>query len=163
MAIAEALISELEYESKATRRLLERVPEDCLAWKPHEKSMSLGLLAMHVATAPGEIARMVETDVCERFGSGLKPAVSRAELLTAFEASIAEAKRILAGFDDEAFGRTWKLFVNGQEVVSAPRRAFVRSAMFNHLYHHRGQLTVYLRMQNVPLPSIYGPSADERL
>ncbi|MGD0013320.1 MAG: DinB family protein [Bryobacteraceae bacterium] len=162
MPMIDAILKELEQESAATRRVLERVPEDKLGWKPHEKSMTLGLLATHIATAPGNMARMISCDTFEFTEDyKLKPAASHAELMQAFEASLAEAKRTLAQFDDESLGRLWTAKKGGVVAAQLPRMACLRSILLNHLYHHRGQLSVYLRLLDVPVPAIYGPSADE--
>jgi hypothetical protein len=139
MAMIDALLAELEQESLTTRRVLERVPQAHLSWKPHPKSMSLGQLALHVATVPG----------------------NDAELVPALTASVAKARQHLGGFDDAAMGATWRLMSGGREVMAMPRVAFARAIMLNHWYHHRGQLVVYLRLLDVPVPSVYGPSADE--
>jgi uncharacterized damage-inducible protein DinB len=159
--ITEALLMELDKESDTTRRLMERVPEDKLGWKPHAKSMSLGTLAAHIATAPGGLAKMMrseETDVGEV--TPPQPA-SRAELMEMFENSAAEAKRILGGWDDAALGKVWTVRKAGQVVLSIPRAAAVRFILMNHMIHHRGQLSLYLRLLDVPLPVMYGPTADE--
>jgi len=162
MSIANALLSELEQESHATRRVLERIPQSHLSWKPHEKSMSLGQLALHVATVPGNVAALAAMDtVAEPPAFVQSEAATAAELLPALTASIAKAKQHLAGLDDEAMGHTWRLMDGGREVMAMPRVALVRAVMLNHWYHHRGQLLVYLRLLNLPVPSVYGPSADE--
>ena len=139
MAMIDALLAELEQESLTTRRVLERVPQAHLSWKPHPKSMSPGQLALHVATVPGNVA----------------------ELEPALTASVAKARQHLGGFDDAAMGATWRLMSGGREVMAMPRAAFARAIMLNHWYHHRGQLLVYLRLLDVPVPSVCGPSADE--
>ena len=161
MTVAE-LIQELEQEAGNTRRTLERVPEDRLAWKPHEKSPSLGQLALHVAMLPGAIT---EVALQPKFEVGPRPprpsAGSRAELLEAFDSSIAQAKAQMGALDDAALGVTWKMVDGDRVVMALPRAAVFRTILLNHWYHHRGQLTVYLRLLGVPLPAIYGPSADE--
>ena len=161
MSIIQSLLQELEQEAQTTKRVLERVPTDRLAWKPHDRSMSLGQLALHVATSPGVVAEM----------SGHSPvpvpefhhpsATSAAELVPALERSVAKAKEILRGMDDAALGKTWRVVDGDKEVMAMPVGAVLRSIMLNHWYHHRGQLSVYLRQLGVPVPSIYGPSADE--
>jgi uncharacterized damage-inducible protein DinB len=162
MRMVDPLIAELEQEAHATRRVLERVPEAHLAWRPHHKSYSLGQLALHVATIPGTVAQLLAVDtVAEPPEFVQPPAQTAAELLPAFEASLTQARHVLGGFDDAAMGRTWRLLAGGRELMSAPRGALLRAIMFNHWYHHRGQLLVYLRMHDVPLPSVYGPTADE--
>lgn len=162
MRIVDPLVMELEQEAATTRRVLERVPSDKLAWKPHAKSMSLGQLALHVATTPGavaEIARQTEFQL-PNFGDVPSPK-SAAELVPALEQSVANAKAFLGGLDDGAAMATWTMKKDGKAVFSVPRIGVIRSIMLNHWYHHRGQLSVYLRLLDVPVPSIYGPSADE--
>ncbi len=160
--ILDSFLAELEQESNTTRRVLERVPEEKLGWKPHEKSMSLGELGLHVATIPGGLAQAMVNDNLEVAGHPSQPAAkSKAELLAAFEESIKTAKQVIGGFDDQKAMGTWKITANGNALLALPRVAAVRGVMLNHLYHHRGQLTVYLRLLNIPVPSIYGPSADE--
>ena len=162
MRIAEALIAELELEVPATRRVLERVPQAHLAWKPHRKSMSLGQLALHVATVPGNVASLVAQDLVPEPPSFVQPeAATASELLPALDASVAQARRIVSGFDDAAMHATWRLLHGGKELMAMPRVGMLRAIMLNHWYHHRGQLLVYLRMHDVPLPSVYGPTADE--
>jgi uncharacterized damage-inducible protein DinB len=162
MPIANALIMELEQEAKTTRALLARVPDDKLTWKPHDKSMTLGELALHIATAPGGTAQAGALDGFD-YGNFSKPPEpeSAAAIVAAFDEGIARAKAILGGLDDAAMAGTWSLVRDGQPVMSVPRAGFFRAIMLNHLYHHRGQLSVYLRLLDVPVPSIYGPSADE--
>ena len=161
MSMTDALLQELDQEARTTRRVLERVPDDRLAWKPHAKSMSLGQLALHVATVPGavaEIAAKSEIQVPEF----IQPSASSAkELIPALDRSVARAKEIVGGLDSAALGATWSLKNGDKAVMAIPRAALLRSTMLNHWYHHRGQLSVYLRLLDVPLPSIYGPSADE--
>jgi uncharacterized damage-inducible protein DinB len=161
MSIAQSLLQELEREAATTRRVLERVPTGQLNWKPHIKSMSLGQLALHVATTPGGVARLVETTPCEMPTFGAPEPKSTDDVMAAFEASLADATRILSSFDDARMLETWQLMRDGQPLMSVPRVGVIRSILLNHWYHHRGQLSVYLRELNVPLPSIYGPSADE--
>ena len=162
MRIVDALIGELEQEAQATARVLERVPEAHLNWKPHPKSYSLGQLALHIATVPGNIAALAARDVAQSPGFNQPAATSTSELLPALRASIDKAREHLGGFDDAAMTATWRLMAGDTERLAMPRVAFVRAIMLNHWYHHRGQLLVYLRMLDVPVPSIYGPSADER-
>jgi uncharacterized damage-inducible protein DinB len=162
MAIADVLLAELEQEAHATRRVLERVPQAKLSWKPHAKSFSLGQLALHVATIPGMVASLVVNDVVPEPPQFVQPeAATAAELTPALAASIAQARAIVGGFDDAAMNTVWRLMHNGTELMAIPRGAMLRMVMLNHWYHHRGQLLVYLRMHDVPLPSVYGPTADE--
>lgn len=161
MALADALIQELEQEAQTTKRVLERVPDDKLGWKPHAKSMSLGQLALHVAETPATVAEIALKDSVPVPGFEQASAASAADLVPALERSVAKARQIVGGIDDAAMMATWKVTKDGQEVMAVPRVGLLRSIMLNHWYHHRGQLSVYLRLLDVPVPSIYGPSADE--
>ena len=162
MAMIDVLLAELEQESQTTARVLERVPQAHLSWKPHPKSMSLGQLALHIATTPGNVAELASIDtVPEPPQFGQPEAATTAELVPALEASLAKARQHLGGFDDARMSAMWRLMINGQEVMAMPRVAFVRAVMLNHSYHHRGQLLVYLRLLNLSVPSVYGPTADE--
>jgi uncharacterized damage-inducible protein DinB len=161
MTIVGGLLQELEQEAQTTRRVLERVPEEHLGWKPHPKSMSLGQLALHVATVPGGVAEISVQSPCEVPQFTQPSATSAAALVPALNESVAKAKQLLGGMDDAAMAATWRLMKGDREVMAIPRAALLRSIMLNHWYHHRGQLSVYLRELGVPVPSIYGPSADE--
>ena len=162
MRIIDGLLAELEQEAQTTRRVLERVPQAHLSWKPHPKSMSLGQLALHVATVPGGVAQIAAMDTLPELPKFVQPeAATAAELVPALTASVAQARTLLAGFDDAAMMKTWRLLNAGREVMAMPRAAVLRTIMLNHWYHHRGQLLVYLRMHDIPLPSVYGPTADE--
>ena len=162
MSIASTLLAELEQESQATRRVLERVPEAHLAWKPHPKSMSLGQLALHVATVPGSVAELAAMDTVPVPPDFIQAeASSAAALVPALTESVARARRALGGFDDAKMAAMWRLQRGGTDVMAMPRVAFVRAIMLNHWYHHRGQLLVYLRLLNQSVPSVYGPTADE--
>ena len=161
MRLVDPLLMELEQESVATRRVLERVPENKLAWKPHPKSYSLGQLALHVANIPQAIAHLATQDPLEIPNFSQAEATSKKEIVESFESSLKTAKGILNGFDDARMMATWHATRGGVEIMAMPRMAMLRTIMFNHLYHHRGQLLVYLRMHEVPLPSVYGPTADE--
>jgi uncharacterized damage-inducible protein DinB len=162
MAIIDGLLQELEREAETTRRVLERVPGNQLAWRPHPKARTLGELALHVARVPGGVAQLVAApspaQVPNFTDSDPK---SASELLPALDESIAKAKEVLGGMDDATVMAIWRLMHGERELFAAPRVALLRSIMLNHWYHHRGQLTVYLRELGVPIPSIYGPSADE--
>ena len=162
MTIADTLTMELEREAEITRRVLERVPDDKLTWKPHAKSMTLRQLAQHVATIPGfisGIARLDSFDV-EKFSQ--PPALeSTAAIVAAFDENVAQAKTNLAATDDAAMMQDWSFKMGGKPTMTLPRIGVYRTILLNHLYHHRGQLSVYLRLLDVPVPSIYGPSADE--
>ena len=157
----DAFLAEMEQEAGTTRRVLERVPESKLGWKPHAKSMSLGQLALHVATIPGVVASFLAGDGLEIPSMEQSAAKSAAELMNALEESLRTAKEVLGRFDDQKALAIWKLTKGGKEIIAAPRIALVRTILLNHWYHHRGQLSVYLRLLDVPVPSIYGPSADE--
>ena len=160
--IFEPVVNEIRQEAAITRRVLERVPADKLSWKPHPKSMSLGQLALHVATIPGNIAQLAAMDIVPEPPTFTQAeAATAAELVPTLKASVAKARETLGGFDDAAMKTTWRLMAGGQEVIAMSRAAVARTIMLNHWYHHRGQLLVYLRMHNVPLPSVYGPTADE--
>jgi uncharacterized damage-inducible protein DinB len=161
MTIAEAFLQELEQEAKTTRRVLERVPADKLGFKPHEKSWTLGQLALHVAQLPGGIADLSARSPAQAPQFNQQSAKDAAELIPAFEASLARARQVLTGATDAELMADWVLMNGDQEIWRVPRMALLRMLMLNHAYHHRGQLTVYLRELNVPVPSIYGPSADE--
>ena len=163
MRIADPYVDELTSEASTTKRVLERVPEAHLNWRPHEKSMSLGQLALHVATLPRQLTEFVTGDALD-FGAatGAPPTVSsHQELLAAFASSTEQAQAYLAALSDERASATWRLMAGGRDLFAAPRAAVLRSFLFNHWYHHRGQLLVYLRLLNVPVPSVYGPTADE--
>ena len=161
MTIAQMMTQELEQEAQTTRRLLERVPGAHLAWKPHAKARALGELAMHVAVVPGAVAELAATSPVQAPDFRDPTLTHAADLLPALDDSIARAKAVLAGLDDTAMKASWQLMLGDRELVNVPRMAFLRSVMLNHWYHHRGQLSVYLRELGVALPSIYGPSADE--
>ena len=165
MTIAHGLLQELEQEAKTTRRLLERVPESRTSWRPHEKSWTLGELAMHIAMVPGGVAEFVARPSPVQAPDFPDPpaAPNTAELLRRFDESIAKAKTILTEMDDAAATEMWRMVAGERDVMAMPRVAYMRAIMLNHWYHHRGQLSVYLRFLDVPLPSIYGPTADERM
>jgi uncharacterized damage-inducible protein DinB len=161
MAIIDAIVAELEQEASTTRRVLERVPEDKFAWKPHPKSFSLGQLSMHIAGAQKILAEMAAKDVHEIAMVPPAEPTSRKQLLQVMDYSTAGAKQILGKIEDAKLPSIWTLTRNGKPLFSIPRIAFIRSILMNHIIHHRGQLSVYLRLLDVPVPSIYGPSADE--
>lgn len=162
MKLIDGILQELDQEAQTTRRVLERVPEHRLEWRPHEKARTLGQLAMHVAMVPGGVAQLAAAPSpaqVPQFSDVIPKSAS--ELLPALEASVATVKRVLGGIDDAALTATWRLMRGDQELLALPRVAFLRSVMLNHWYHHRGQLTAYLRELDVPIPALYGPSADE--
>jgi uncharacterized damage-inducible protein DinB len=161
MPMIEGMLSELEQEAETTRRVLDRIPEADLSWKPHPKSMSLGQLALHVALVPGNVAELAAMDVVADPEFTEPEAKTAAELVPTLNESVAKARRALGGFDDARMQETWRLQRDGRDIVTMPRAAFVRAVMLNHWYHHRGQLLVYLRLLNQSVPSVYGPTADE--
>lgn len=161
MSMIEGLLQELDAETETTRRVLARVPEGSLGWKPHDKSMSLGQLALHIATMPGAIAEMAGHSPFPMPRFEQPAATTSAELVPTLDASVQRARELLSAMDDASLGEMWRLTDGGREIFAMPVGAVLRTIMLNHWYHHRGQLSVYLRQLNVPLPSIYGPSADE--
>lgn len=161
MSIADTIIQEIEMEAATTRRVLERVPEAKFDWTPHPKSRTLGQLAMHIADNPGSVMTLVSQNPAELPGFREATPTSTAQLLTTLDASVTTAKRLLEGMGDAQLTEMWRVTSNGRELMAMPRIAFMRSVLLNHWYHHRGQLSVYLRELDVPVPSIYGPSADE--
>ena len=162
MSIAESLLAEFETQALITRRFLERLPEDKLTWKPHNKSMSAGQLAYHLAFVPGGVVRFVQNNPAPapEFASFPQPA-SRQEILKTLEESIATVRSVLPKFDDAAMKETWRLVAGGREVLAQPRAEFLRDVMLSHWYQHRGQFSVYLRILDVAVPASWGPSADE--
>jgi uncharacterized damage-inducible protein DinB len=161
MAIAQALLQELEQEAHATRRVLERVPDAHLDWRPHPKSYSLGQLALHIAQVPGMVAALAMESPARPPEFVQERAQRAADLVPALNESLGRAHATLSAASDETMSETWRLVAGSRELLAMPRVAFLRAIMLNHWYHHRGQLTVYLRQLNVPVPSVYGPSADE--
>jgi uncharacterized damage-inducible protein DinB len=163
MTIADAFIAEFNHEAQGTRRLLERLPNDKLSFKPHPKSMSLGGLATHVAHLPEWIGTVVNDSIFDMgIVEGRTPEKkSPQEILDYFEKNVKDFGEVLAGQSDEHLLQSWTLKNKGAHVLTLPRVACIRSFILSHIIHHRGQLTVYLRMNDVPLPAIYGPSADE--
>jgi uncharacterized damage-inducible protein DinB len=161
--MSQAMIEELRQESATTRRVLERVPPDKLTWKPHPKSMTLGQLAIHVATIPGAICGLAALDGFDASTVDFTPPqpASRDEVLTAFDASLKNAEAYLSELTPDAAMKPWRMTAGARELMTLPRAALLRTVLLNHWYHHRGQLSVYLRMLDVPIPVIYGRSADE--
>ena len=162
MSIAQSLFAEFEAQAPVTRKFLERLPEDRLTWKPHEKSMSAGQLALHLARVPGGVAQAAQQDSMQApdFNNIPQPSTLR-EILSTFDESVATVKKILPQFDDAKMQQTWRLTKGDAEIFSLPRAEFVRNIMLSHWYQHRGQFSVYLRLLNVAVPSTWGPSADE--
>ena len=166
-AMAKALMTHFEQEMAGTRRALERVPLDNADWAPHEKSMTLGRLACHIAEMPGWGASILESDEFDMNpleGEPYKsPEIkSSEELLTLFDSGVAAAKAKLPTMSDEALTSNWRLLSGGEEVFGGPRGPVFNNMIISHTIHHRGQLTVYLRLNGVPVPALYGPSADEQ-
>jgi uncharacterized damage-inducible protein DinB len=161
MHLADSVLAELEQEAVSTRRALERIPDDKLSWRPHPKSMSLGQLALHIATTPAGVARLAGMDTAERPDSVQAEPATRAEVLGAHDQGLAAAREFLRNLSDERAEATWTMTRAGAPVFSLPRIELIRMVMLRHVYHHRGELCVYLRLLDVPVPAIYGPSADE--
>jgi len=167
MKLTELFLGQLQSEEGSTRRVLQRVPEGRNDWKPHEKSMPLGYLSALVASMPGWIDFMVnrdELDIASPGGAQFKPQVpdTNRELLSAFEQNLSKARAALQATNDEHLHKPWKFIIAGHVADERPRYMMIRDAVFSHMAHHRGQLTVYLRLNEAKVPSIYGPSADER-
>lgn len=166
MALADALLPELDAEIASTRRLLERLPEDRLGWKPHAKSYALGALSEHIGQL-GVWGRLtvaddsVDLETMTR-PAGYQPLASKAAIVTHFDTEWAAARAALAGRSDAELLAPWTLRRGQRQFFTLPKATCWRTFVMNHLIHHRGQLTVYLRELDVPLPSIYGPSADEQ-
>ena len=161
MTLAESILMELDQEAQTTKRVLDRIPDDKLTWKPHPKSFSLGQLALHIASVPAGVTTIALHDSVEAPNFTQPEPKSRQEILDTFSKSLETAKANLKKMDDARLASRRSLTRGGKVVMSAPRIGFLRSVLLNHVYHHRGQLSVYLRMLDVPVPSIYGPSADE--
>ena len=165
MAIKDALLPEFDHEMGTTRRLFDRAPEQEFGWKPHERSMTLGGLTAHLANLPTWCTAILGASVFDLAAvpeeARPKPSTSRAALLANFDEKVAAARAKLAAATDAEMLAPWTLKQGDHEVFTLPRVAALRSFVMNHSIHHRGQLSVYLRLKNVPLPSIYGPTADE--
>jgi len=163
MSLAESMLAEFEAQAPITRKFLERLPGDRLAWKPHEKSMSAGQLGLHIARVPGGSVRFVQQNPAQapNFNSAPQPA-SVGEILAAFDESITAVRTLLPQFSDAAMQETWRMVQGNQELLTIPRAQFLRDIMLNHWFQHRGQLCVYLRLLNVAVPASWGPSGDEQ-
>jgi uncharacterized damage-inducible protein DinB len=166
MPIIQALLPEFDHEMANTRKTLERVPDDKFAWKPHEKSMPMGNLAIHLATLPGWTVQTLQQESLDLAPAGGEPfklpeAKNTKEVVAMFDKSVTEARAVLAEATDEQLMKQWSLLMTGKVIFTMPRAAVLRSFVMSHSIHHRAQLGVYLRLNNVPVPSIYGPSADE--
>jgi uncharacterized damage-inducible protein DinB len=165
MSISNTLLPEFEHELAGTRKTLARVPEDKLTWKPHPKSMSMGRLATHLVELAGFAARVLESESLDFLPGGVPlpewTLTSCAEILNTFDKSVAAGKTAIERTTDAEWMAPWTLLANGQVIFSLPRTAVMRNAVLDHIIHHRGQLTVYLRLNGVAVPGLYGPSADE--
>lgn len=157
------MIGELQQEAITTRTILERVPADKLSWKPHPKSMSLGQLALHIASIPGGLSKLAQLEEFDVATANFNPPEPKdvSEILSTLESSVKAAEAYLGGLSESTAMGNWRMISKGKEVFTVPRVAMLRSIMLNHWYHHRGQLSVYLRLLDVPVPVIYGRSADE--
>jgi len=166
MSISKALLPEFDQEMANTRKTLERVPDDKPDWKPHQKSMTMARLAGHVAEMPGWAVFTIEKDSLDIAPVGAPPqqgatAKSRRENLEMFDKNVAAARAAIAGASDDRLLKPWSLLMGGKTIFTMPRIAVLRGMVMNHTIHHRAQLGVYLRLNNIPVPAIYGPSADE--
>ena len=162
MTMIDPMLMELEQETERTRELFRRLPEDRLDWRPHTKSYSLGQLAHHIGSIGSIVADFATRDAVQfPENRDQVQAQSRAEALANLEEGVAQVKEVFGEMSDERLQGPWRLEKGGTELFTVPRVALMRNFLLNHLYHHRGQLTVYLRELDVPLPSIYGPTADE--
>jgi uncharacterized damage-inducible protein DinB len=166
MTLKQVFLQEFDAETALTRKSLERVPEDKLGWKPHEKSGTMGWLALHLAQIPSWVNETISKDSVDIAPPGAPPyrppeIKSRKELLEMFDKNAASAREIISSTTDKHLSKPWTLLHGGKTVLTLPRFAVLRSFVFNHSVHHRAQLGVYLRLNNIPVPAIYGPSADE--
>lgn len=161
MSIAQELLAEFEAQAPVTRKFLERLPEDKLTWQPHAKSMTAGQLAYHLAIVPGGVIRGVQRDLLQPPEFTFPQPASLQEVRDVFDQSVAAVREILPAFDDDAMHATWRIFAGERVIWALPRAQFIREIMLNHWYQHRGQFAVYLRLLDVPVPSSWGPSADE--
>ena len=165
MGLSEALLKEFDLEMASTRKTLERIPEDKLAWKPHEKSTALGRLAGHLAELPGFGLRMTQVDAFDLASRqpGQKPLVAESQkhVLEIFDKNVALLREAVAKASDADLQKNWTLSLGEKKFYDGPRIGALRRMMMNHMIHHRAQLGVYLRLNGVPVPSVYGPSADE--
>lgn len=161
--IAQQFVDELAQESQTTRRFLERIPADKLTWKPHEKSMSVGQLGLHIALTFGGVAEMVQMDEfpLPTFDKENPQPASVEEILSTFDEGLAKLTATLSKLSDEELGKTWSVVADGEAVMAVPKAGMLRMIPCNHIYHHRGQLGVYLRLLGCSVPSSYGPSGDE--
>ncbi|MBN2056953.1 DinB family protein [bacterium] len=166
MSIARSMMAEFDQEMANTRVMLSRVPEDKLDWRPHEKSMTFAGLATHTANIPAWAAMIVEDENVDVAPEGETPlrmtaATSVKELLEGFDETVAKARMLIGGASDERLLGKWTLLTGGRTIFSLPRVGVLRTMVMNHMIHHRAQLGVYLRLNDLPVPGMYGPSADE--
>jgi len=164
MSLNLALIAELKQEAASTRKMLEKVPTEHNEWKPHEKSMKLGRLATHVAELSGWIMMTIKTDELNFANFDYKPVTdpTSEQLLAIHDDNVRNAIEVLETATDEDLAKIWTMRNGDQVIMALPKSVVLRSMCFNHVYHHRGQLSVYLRELNVPVPGMYSPSADDR-
>jgi uncharacterized damage-inducible protein DinB len=161
-SISQSMLAEFETQAPITRRFLERLPKDKLTWKPHEKSLTAGQLAYHLASVPGGIVRFVQSNPGEAREAFEFPQPASCEaILKTMDESVAAVRDLLPKFDDSEMQETWRLVAGGKELMAQPRAAFLRDIMLSHWYQHRGQFSVYLRMLDIAVPASWGPSADE--
>lgn len=163
MSIAKEFSIELNQQAANTKKVLERIPEGKLTWKPHEKSQQIGRLGMHIAELPNTIVRAIETESFDFAATPFKPVFpnTTAEIMETFEKSLSKATEILEKTPDDQLPIIWRALRGGQLVWEMPRSTVIRNTL-NHILHHRGQLTVFLRLLDVPVPKTFGPTADER-
>ncbi|MEN8144433.1 MAG: DinB family protein [Gemmatimonadota bacterium] len=166
MGLAQALLPEFDAEMAKTRAILERLPEDKFDWQPHEKSTNLVGLATHITNLPSWVSMVLERDELDinppdGDSPHVEPIASVADALARFDKNASGGRESLSSAEDEVFYQPWSLLNGGENIFTAPKVGVLRSFVMNHLIHHRAQLGVYLRMNDVPLPSVYGPSADE--
>jgi uncharacterized damage-inducible protein DinB len=164
MTISEMMLPEFDHEAANTRALLECVPEEKFAWKPHEKSMTMGRLASHIAEMANWAVHTINDESLE-LTPDMKPFIAgnKKELMDSFASYTAAARAALAGASDEHLSKNWSLIFGGKPVLTMPRSAVLRNMVFSHIIHHRGQLTVYLRLNDIAIPGMYGPSADAKM
>ncbi len=162
MPINTSLLGELKHESINTRKMIEKVPTEKLDWRPHEKSMTIGKLATHIADLPVWFERIINSDGFDFSNSSLTEKKESTEaILEDFQKRLNEAEQVLINASDEMLTGSWSLSRNGQTLFKLPKMVAIRSLTYNHIYHHRGQLSVFLRLLDIPVPGMYGPSADE--
>ncbi len=160
-SIAQSLLAEFEEQAPITRRFIERLPEDKLTWKPHEKSMTAGQLAYHLAFVPSGVVRAAKNNPAQAPDFNFPQPSSREQILKIHDEGVVAVRELLPRFDDAAMRETWRLVAGDKELLAQPRAAFLRDVMLSHWYQHRGQFSVYLRILNIAVPASWGPSADE--